>query len=103
MCWLRATKKESELIATHHRWKDQFGKAVQVTIRNRTSGQPELRQTFWIYGDRAEAVTRLDVIGAGRKGTNYIAPIVTNSPVYLKHAAPLQCLFVPWDNDMYFR
>jgi len=83
--------------------KDSFGSGEQLVVTH--SGRPTpgvLKQTFCIYRDRAEVIVRLDLEG-GTLGTNEIAPIVSEQPVKLKHTGPLQSLFVPYDNDNYFR
>jgi len=81
--------------------KDAFGAGFQITVRHQSPGQPEVRQLFWVYENRPEATTRLELLDAA--GANYLAPVVTEAPVELSHQAPLNALFVPWDNDMYFR
>ncbi|RYG31385.1 hypothetical protein EON81_23000, partial [bacterium] len=83
--------------------KDKFGTGVRVVLHHRQAGEPELRQEFWVYEGRPEAFVQLGVIGKGEIGSNYMAPIVTESPLRIPHRNPLQSLFVPWDNDMYFR
>lgn len=80
---------------------DSFGKGVQITVLHRGPNAPNLRQTFWVYRGRAEAMTRLDYLDS--LGANYMAPAVTVTPVKIVHRNPLQALFVPYDNDMYFR
>lgn len=83
--------------------RDSFGSGVQVTLRHRSPQEPELRQIFWIYGDRAEAIVRMEASAPDGVASNYLAPIVTEAPVRLRGAGDLQSLFVPYDNDMYFR
>jgi len=82
---------------------DGFGEGTELTVVN--SGGPTaavLKQTFWVYRGKAEAFVRLDLDGYD-SGTNQISPVVTDRPVKLNHAGPLQSLFVPYDNDNYFR
>lgn len=81
--------------------KDKFGTGIRATVHHRSPGEPELRQIFWVYEGKAEATTQLELLDP--KGSNYLAPVVTETPVKLNHEAPLNALFVPWDNDMYFR
>ncbi|HEY0867085.1 MAG TPA: hypothetical protein VGE01_06900, partial [Fimbriimonas sp.] len=81
--------------------EDKFGKGVRVVVRHLDPGSPELRHTFWVYERRPEAFVRLDLVGA--EGTDRLVPIATDRPVRLQHSGPLQSLFVPYDNDNYFR
>jgi len=83
--------------------RDQFGAGVQVTVHHRAAGLPELRQTFWVYKGRPEVIVRLDVVSGRPVGTNYIVPAATESAIKVAHRDPLQSLFVPYDNDNYFR
>lgn len=83
--------------------RDLFGSGTRLVIHHRAADKPELRQTFWIYGDRNEAMTCLELVSASGTGTNYIAPVVSGNTVNVPHQAPIQALFVPWDNDNYFR
>jgi len=83
--------------------RDKFGTGVQVTLHHRSEGQPELRQTFWIYRGRPEAIVRLDAVSSAPIETNYLSPVVTETSLRFVHRNPLQSLFVPYDNDMYFR
>ncbi|RYG40675.1 hypothetical protein EON79_22200, partial [bacterium] len=83
--------------------KDKFGTGVRMTVHHRDPGQPELRQEFWVYENRPEAFVRLSVVGRPSAASNYLAPIVTDASLRIPNRSPLQSLFVPWDNDMYFR
>ena len=83
--------------------KDSFGSGEQLVVTH--SGGPtraKLKQTFCVYRGRAEVIARLELEGSA-SGTNQVAPVVTEQPVKLRHIGPLQSLFVPYDNDDYFR
>lgn len=82
---------------------DKFGTGVLVVIHHRKDNEPELRQEFWMYEGQSEVLTRLTVVGANPVTTNYLAPMITTSPVSLAGKGEIQSLFVPYDNDMYFR
>lgn len=83
--------------------RDAFGRGVQVTLHHLSPGQPELREVFWVYDRRPEAIVRLSLVGSTPLSSNYLAPLVTETPLTAPHRDPLQALFVPYDNDMYFR
>ena len=84
--------------------KDAFGAGVGYTVTHvGKPGAPKLVQRFWIYPGRAEIVVRLDVEGSSSVGATRIAPAVTDGVIRFKHSGPLQSLFVPYDNDNYFR
>lgn len=78
--------------------RDKFGSGRQLVIHHHKAGKPDLRQTFSVYG--REVFVSLDIVGSGEQRSNYIAPLVTGS-VTVPFAAPLQCLFTPYDNDNY--
>jgi hypothetical protein len=100
---LRKTTEYARHDVTRRDVKDAFGTGVQVTLRHRAPQEPELRQIFWVYGDRPEAIVRMEATAPEGVASNYLAPIVTESPVQLRNSGELQSLFVPYDNDMYFR
>jgi hypothetical protein len=89
-------------VATH-RVHDPLGDGVEVTVRDADPDGPELRQTFWIYSTKPEAFVRLDLLDRQGRGTNLLTPLVSDGGVQLSHDGPLQNLFVPYDNDNYFR
>ncbi|OJU65680.1 MAG: hypothetical protein BGO01_01855 [Armatimonadetes bacterium 55-13] len=82
--------------------QDALGKGKTVAIRHSQAGLPDLVQTFWVYDDRPEVIIRLDVAATKSTKSNYLAPAVSEGISFEKRG-PLQALFVPWDNDMYFR
>lgn len=82
------------------RVKDAFGTGVEAIVHHRSPGKPEIRQAFWVYEARPEAIVRLELIGSA--GSNRLTPVVARSPRF-PHQGPLRSLFVPWDNDNYFR
>lgn len=83
--------------------RDAFGSGVEVTVHHRKPNEPELRQVFWVYTKRPEVFVRLDAVDTRSLGSNYLAPVVGNGSLRVPHKNPLQALFVPYDNDMYFR
>ncbi len=83
--------------------KDSFGSGEQLVVTH--SGGPStstLKQTLRVYRGRAEVIARLELDGSP-SGTNQITAVVTEQPVKLRHTGPLQSLFVPYDNDNYYR
>lgn len=82
---------------------DKLGEGVEVVVRHHNKGQTELRQVFWVYTKRPEVMVRLDLMDASKAGSNRLTPLVTDRPVQFTHQSPLQNLFVPYDNDSYFR
>lgn len=100
------TLKTSDL--TNHeisseRVKDSFGTATRVTIRHWQAGQPELHQSFWIYGSKREVIAQMTLLDPSAKGTNLLIPVMTEEKVHFNSQGPRQSLFVPYDNDSYFR
>lgn len=82
---------------------DKFGKGVQAVFVHTQPGKPQMRQVIAVYEGRAEAILQLELADPKGVQTNYLSPIQTDTPVHLQSKAPLQCLFVPYDNDNYFR
>ena len=85
------------------RIRDVFGEGTSITVRHRSPGEPELRQTFEIHGRSSEAIVRLDLIGSAEMGSNQLVPVVGVSRLGSASGTSLNCLFVPYDNDNYFR
>jgi len=85
------------------RIKDKFGRGVRVVLHHRTPGKPELQQTFWIYTDRPEATIQIAATASPTVSARFLTPLATVNPLQVPHRSPLQALFVPWDNDNYFR
>lgn len=82
---------------------DRFGRGRRIVVHHRGGNRPELRQTFSIYEGKAEVVIQLAILAKQEVSSNFLAPVVTDAPVTLAHRGPLNSLFVPWDNDSYFR
>lgn len=83
--------------------KDRIGEGVEVTIVHSRGTGPKLRQHFWLYGGNAEVLVSLDLLDPSGSGTNQLLPVVSDHEVRLARRGPLQSLFVPYDNDNYFR
>src|SRR5579862_5563348 len=83
--------------------KDSLGVGTRLTVLHRAPGLPELRQTFWIYRGRKEAIVQLEVKSPSAIESNYLAPIKSSQPVRLRHNKEIKSLFVPYDNDSYAR
>jgi hypothetical protein len=58
---------------------------------------------FTLYGDRPEVIVQAQAVGHGEFKTNFISPAITETAPTFPRTAPLQSLFVPYDNDSYFR
>ena len=100
---LRSSKFEHHEI-TKSKVSDGLGRGMQVSIRHWNSpGQPELRQTFSLYGERSELITQLELIDPSGKGSNRLSPLISDGQTSLSGSNPQQSLFVPYDNDNYFR
>jgi hypothetical protein len=83
---------------------DRLGDGIQITEHHLKAGWPELRNLFWIYKDKPEIIVRLDLVGSGSSvSTRSLVPVVSDSQIAIKHSGTLQSLFVPYDNDNYFR
>ena len=85
------------------RVKDSFGAGYQISWRHHSQDKPDLVQIFWVYASRPEAIERVEVQSSTQTSSNYLAPIGSASGLVFKTKSPLQALFVPWDNDNYFR
>lgn len=83
--------------------KDELGQGEQIVVQHRATGKPDLRQIFSIYQGRPEVFVQVELGSPTSVGTNYIAPISLRGPIRIPHTNPLQSLFVPFDNDNYFR
>lgn len=82
---------------------DLFGSGTKITIRHQSDDLPELDQTLTVYRGKEELFAQIRLLDPTGRGTNGLAPVVSDSPVSFAHTGPLQPLFVPYDNDAYFR
>ena len=89
----------SDIQTTH----DKLGDGTRVTVHHRAPNLPELRQVFWIYRGRNEAIVEIDVSDRQTLESNYMAPIATKQAAAVSHNRLLKSLFVPYDNDAYVR
>jgi len=86
------------------RTRDSLGRAELLTVTNTgLANVPALVQRFWLYRNRPELVLDLELEDPSGKGTNRLSPLVTDAPIHLVHPGPVASLFVPYDNDSYFR
>jgi len=86
------------------RVRDSFGHGVRVVEHHGTLGGITVDQIFWLYEGQSEVFVQLKVLGnRGEVASRYLAPVVLDSELYFAHSAPLQSLFVPYDNDGYVR
>lgn len=83
--------------------QDKFGRGYQVTITHWSPGDPEALQLIWIYENKPEIIVQLVLKSEKTISSNYMAPIQCEYPIEIGAKKDLQCLFVPYDNDMYFR
>jgi len=85
------------------RVKDKFGSGVKVVVRHRSASKAGLNQIFWIYENRPEVIVQLETAESLTATAAFLSPIATTSQIRIPHRDALQALFVPWDNDNYFR
>jgi alpha-galactosidase len=85
------------------RIKDNHGVGIRVTIENRHSGLPTMKQIYQIYDRQSYFLLSLEVTGESTISTNDIAPIVLNSTggIDLGSKDENRVLIVPFDNDMW--
>jgi len=80
-----------------------FGKGIEVSIANKFGDGFTLKHTIALNGSRKEAMVRLEASAQATFATNCIVPLTTEAKVDLKRTGQCFPLFVPYDNDNYFR
>ena len=80
---------------------DAFGEGKLWTITYTSRDLPTLTQHFYIYDDFL--LTDISVDADSAVCTNYMAPVVTTSPLGGMERGASRVLFVPFDNDAWVR
>ncbi len=83
---------------------DSLGNGQVLTVKfSKGQGGLSLTEKVWVYGGRTEAFFQLSVEDPSGKGVRQITPVASDAGVQFAHDGPLNSLFVPYDNDSYFR
>jgi hypothetical protein len=88
---------------------DQFGHGIEMTVRHKTPGAPELHQYLKVYEDCPFYFTRIAVVSDAEIASNHMVALSVDSDaaqgagVYLGHGNIPAALYVPYDNDMFVR
>ncbi|MDX2065354.1 MAG: hypothetical protein SFX74_06390 [Fimbriimonadaceae bacterium] len=82
---------------------DIIGRGIEVTVSHKREDSPDLTHSITLYDAKPEALVQLEVSGGERQYCRSITPIATQSQVHFKHQSSLRSLFVPYDNNNYFR
>lgn len=77
--------------------RDSFGNGLSVVIRSTSIGQPEMRQTFYLYPGREYFLTELSISGK-LITSNYLSPINGH---FSKIGIHPFSLITPFDNDTF--
>jgi alpha-galactosidase len=84
-----------------HRVADPLGRGVEYEVESSNEGADRMIQTF--RGCADGILVDVKIIRGARVLSNYIAPLVTDSPVAFLPQGDNRALFVPFDNDKWIR
>jgi len=82
---------------------DGFGHGVKYVVESSNSGTNKMTQTFWLYKNADYLLTEVSISGNPKATSNFMAPLVTQTPSPFLPAGDNRALFVPFDNDKWVR
>ncbi|MDB5120269.1 MAG: alpha-galactosidase [Sphingobacteriales bacterium] len=89
-------------VITKSNINDKYGKGVRFDVALTKINNPiKMIQTFWVY-DTDYLLTEVKISGKNLS-SNYMAPLVSNSPVTFLSSGDARALYVPYDNDKWTR
>ena len=82
---------------------DGFGSGVKFTVESTGRGADKMIQTFWLYDQADYFLTGVAISGKSKVASNFMAPLVSQTPAEFLPAGDDRALFVPFDNDKWIR
>lgn len=83
--------------------QDRLGRGVCVTFRHHDKSGPTVRQTFWLYDQQPELFVQLTLESSSLESTNRVLALASDTALGGSTSLLTNSLFVPYDNDSYFR
>lgn len=82
---------------------DGFGRGVKYIVES-SGGRPDkMVQTFWLYQSADYLLTEVEISRTPGVSSNFMAPLITQTPSRFFSAGDNRVLFVPFDNDKWVR
>ena len=87
----------------HERVHDAFGPGEEFRIESSNGGDEMMTQIFWLYDDLDYIFTDVEVTRKTGVASNFMAPLISQTPSDFLPSGDDRALFVPFDNDMWVR
>jgi alpha-galactosidase len=87
----------------HEAVHDGFGRGVKYVVESSGGRVGKMIQTFWLYQNADYFLTEVKISQKPKATSNFIAPLVTQTPSHFLPAGDNRALFVPFDNDKWVR
>src|SRR5665213_1262963 len=94
---------EARRTMKRRRVKDRFGTGTQFDIQSIGRDGTKMTQIFWFYDQVDYFLAQVKMFKKGGVSANYMAPLVSHTPVKLFTEGAGRALFVPFDNDKWIR
>jgi alpha-galactosidase len=82
---------------------DGFGRGVKCVVESSGGRADKMIQTFWLYQNADYFLTEVKISQKPKAASNFMAPLVTQTPSHFLAAGDNRALFVPFDNDKWVR
>jgi alpha-galactosidase len=87
----------------HEAIHDGFGRGVKYIVESSNGRADKMIQTFWLYENADYFLTEVKISQKSKATSNFMAPLVTQTPTHYLPAGDNRALFVPYDNDKWVR
>jgi alpha-galactosidase len=82
---------------------DGFGRGVKYVVESFNDRADKMIQTFWLYENADYFLTEVKISRKPKAASNFMAPLVTQTPSDFLPTGDDRALFVPFDNDKWVR
>ncbi len=82
---------------------DGFGHGVKYVVESAGGRADKMIQTFWLYENEDYFLAEVRISQKPKATSNFMAPLVTQTPSHFLPAGDNRDLFVPFDNDKWVR
>jgi len=83
--------------------RDGFGRGVKFIVESDNGGAEKMIQTFYLYKNADYFLTEVAIAKEPKAVSNFMAPLVSQTPSDFLPAGNDCALFVPFDNDKWIR
>jgi alpha-galactosidase len=94
---------EARRVVAQHPVQDSFGSGTEFDIESSRPDGTRITQFFWFYDQADYFLTQVKWSGKDGVTANFMAPLVSHTPVKLFASEGNRALQVPFDNDKWIR